>query len=104
MADISNIRDLALKLNLYNIAKGKVDLKIKFKNNLDYIEDIFLQELEYRKKNKLKLLKKKSNLPTLKYDYKNINDGLKWQIKELKTVGKIDLNAINQSTRPKKKS
>ena len=47
MADISNIRDLALKLNLYNIAKGKVDLKIKFKNNLDYIEDIFLQELEY---------------------------------------------------------
>lgn len=86
MADISNIRDLALKLNLYNIAKGKVDLKIKFKNNLDYIEDIFLQELEYRKKNKLKLLKKKSNLPTLKYDYKNINDGLKWQIKELKKL------------------
>lgn len=86
MADISNIRDLALKLNLYNIAKGKVDLKIKFKNNLDYIEDIFLQELEYRKKNKLKLLKKKSNIPTLKYDYKNINDGLKWQIKELKKL------------------
>lgn len=86
MADVSSIKDMALKLNLYNIAKGKVDLKVKFKNNLDYIEDIFLQELELRKKNKLKLLKKKSNLPNLKYDYKNINDGLKWQLKKLKKL------------------
>lgn len=90
MADVSSIKDLALKLNLYNIGKGKVDLNVKFKNNLDYIEDIFLQELEYRKKNKLKLLKKNSKLPNLKYDYKNINDGLKWQIMKLKELKFIE--------------
>ena len=57
MADISNIKQLAKTLNLSNIAKGKISLANQDKRTLDFIESMFLQEIEFRRKNRIKLLK-----------------------------------------------
>lgn len=57
MADISNIKQLAKTLNLSNVAKGKISLGNQDKRTLDFIESMFLQEIEFRRKNRIKLLK-----------------------------------------------
>ena len=38
MADITEIRELAQKLNLWNIAKGYIDLNDEKLSNLDYLK------------------------------------------------------------------
>lgn len=86
MADISNIRLLASKLNLSNIAKGKVDLNIKCRNNLDYIERIFINEIDLRRKSRIKTMKETSNLPNIKFKKTGLNSGLAWQINKLEKL------------------
>ena len=76
MADISNIKQLAKTLNLSNIAKGKISLANQDKRTLDFIESMFLQEIEFRRKNRIKLLKENLNLPNLKFKRNKLQDGL----------------------------
>ena len=84
MADISNIKQLAKTLNLSNIAKGKISLANQDKRTLDFIESMFLQEIEFRRKNRL--LKENSNLPNLKFRRNKLQDGLIWQIDKIEKL------------------
>lgn len=80
MADLSNIKELALKLNLYNIGKGKIELKCKNMSNLDFLEYILSKEIECRKENRIKKEKTKSNIPILKFKSNKGNEALKFEI------------------------
>jgi len=86
MADISNIKQLAKTLNLSNTAKGKICLTNQNKTTLDFIESMFLQEIEFRRKNRIKLLKENSNLPNLKFKRNRLQDGLIWQINKIEKL------------------
>ena len=52
MADITEIRELARKLNLWNIARGYIDLNDEKLSNLDYLQMILHKELEIRARQK----------------------------------------------------
>ena len=46
MADITEIHELAQKLNLWNIARGYIDLNDEKLSNLDYLKMVLEKELE----------------------------------------------------------
>ena len=83
MAEITEIRKLAQNLNLWNIARGIVDLNDEKLSNLDYLQMILEKELEIRAQQKHIKLSKASKLPNKVFDTANLNKGLKWQIKQL---------------------
>lgn len=83
MADITEIRELAQKLNLWNIARGYIDLNDEKLSNLDYLQMILEKELEIRAQQKHIKLRKASKLPEKVFDAWNLNKGLKWQLKQL---------------------
>lgn len=83
MAEITEIRKLAQNLNLWNIARGIVDLNDEKLSNLDYLQMILEKELEIRSQQKHIKLSKTSKLPNKKFDIANLNKGLEWQIKQL---------------------
>lgn len=90
MANISNIKELAKKLNLYNIASGKINLRNEKMTNTDYIEDIFLQEVTLRNKNHIKLLKKDSHLPKKSFDMAKVEKSISWTIQKLMKLDFIE--------------
>lgn len=76
MADITEIRELAKKLNLWNIARGYIDLNDEKLSNLDYLQMILQKELEIRARQKQIKLRKASKLPNKVFDASNLNKGL----------------------------
>src|SRR5690554_1096250 len=83
MADITEIRELAKKLDLWNIARGYIDLNDEKLSNLDYLQMILQKELEIRARQKQIKLRRASKLPNKVFDASNLNKGLEWQIKQL---------------------
>lgn len=83
MADITEIRELAKKLNLWNIARGYIDLNDEKLSNLDYLQMILQKELEIRARQKQIKLRRASKLPNKVFELPNLNKGLEWQIKQL---------------------
>lgn len=81
MADITEIRELAKKLNLWNIARGYIDLNDEKLSNLDYLQMILHKELEIRARQKQIKLRRASKLPNKVFELSNLNKGLEWQIK-----------------------
>jgi hypothetical protein len=63
MADITEIRELAKKLNLWNIARGYIDLNDEKLSNLDYLQMILQKELDIRARQKQIKLRRASKLP-----------------------------------------
>ena len=63
MADITEIRELAKKLDLWNIARGYIDLNDEKLSNLDYLQMILQKELEIRARQKQIKLRRASKLP-----------------------------------------
>lgn len=94
MADIKAIQDLARTLNLQNIASGVIDLNDETISNKDYLYKILLEEVNIRKKNKLKDLKHMSRLKPLVFDELRISDGLKWQLSRIK---EMDFNETREN-------
>ena len=90
MADISHIKQLAFKLSLFNIAKGIVKLNGYSSKELDAIEEVLIDELAQREKNRIKNNKEASKLPNIKFDKKKIIDGVRWQIKEIEKLKFIE--------------
>lgn len=84
MADISELRELARKLNLMNIANGVIDIDNEVLSNKDYLYKIFTQELEIRYQNKVKELSSGANLPRKTFNHSKITKGLEWQLERLK--------------------
>jgi DNA replication protein DnaC len=83
MADITEIRELAKKLNLWNIARGYIDLNDEKLSNLDYLQMILQKELEIRVRQKQIKLRRAGKLPNKVFELSNLNKGLEWQIKQL---------------------
>jgi hypothetical protein len=63
MADITEIRELAQRLNLWNVAKGHIDLNDERLSNLDYLKMVLEKELELRVRQKHIKMRKASKLP-----------------------------------------
>ena len=83
MQDIKEIREMAKKLFLHNIANGQIRLKEEHMSNLEYLEYILGEELRIRKLNRIKQYKKKSSLPDIKWKIRKKDDGSRWQIDEM---------------------
>ncbi len=83
MAEISEIRRLAQSLNLWNIARGYVDLNEERLSNLDYLQAVLEKESEIRAQQKNIKLRKASKLPEKAFNASVLNKGLKWHIKQL---------------------
>ena len=94
MADIKVIQDLARILNLQNIASGVIDLNDETNSNKEYLYKVLLEEVNIRKKNKLKDLKHMSRLKPLVFDELRISDGLKWQLSRIK---EMDFNETREN-------
>ena len=94
MADIKIIQDLARTLNLQNIASGVIDLNDETISNKEYLYKVLLEEVNIRKKNKLKDLKHMSRLKPLVFDEVRISDGLKWQLSRIK---EMDFNETREN-------
>lgn len=94
MADIKVIQDLARILNLQNIASGVIDLNDETISNKEYLYKVLLEEVNIRKKNKLKDLKHMSRLKPLVFDELRISDGLKWQLSRIK---EMDFNETREN-------
>ena len=94
MADIKVIQDLARTLNLQNIASGVIDLNDETISNKEYLYKVLLEEVNIRKKNKLKDLKHMSRLKPLVFDELRISDGLKWQLSRIK---EMDFNETREN-------
>jgi DNA replication protein DnaC len=90
MADIVEIREMAQRLNLWNVAKGYIDLNNEKLSNLDYLKMVLEKELELRVRQKHIKMRKASKLPNKVFDDSNLNKGLKWQIKQLYQLTWID--------------
>ena len=86
MADIRHIKDLAKKLNLQNIAKGKVSLDVGSMKPLDFLEDVLINEIECRRIARIKRLKKQSRLPKKKFKREKLDKGLLWQIDNIEKL------------------
>ena len=54
MQNIKEIREMAKKLFLHNIANGNIKLKDEKMTNLEYLEYILGEELRFRKINRIK--------------------------------------------------
>lgn len=93
MAEVKNIKELARKLFLYNIANPKYQLKEEKMSNLSYLEYIFTEELRMRNDNKIKERLKDANLPNLKWKDRKSKDATAWSINEL-----MKLKFINDET------
>ena len=83
MATVTEIRDLARILGLWNIAKGNIDITDETVSNMDYICNIFLTEIEMRKEKKKETLRKESHLPDKTFDKSKVTQGLKWQLHKI---------------------
>ena len=83
MATVTEIRDLARILGLWNIAKGNIDITDETVSNMDYICNIFLAEIEMRGAKKKETLRKESHLPDKAFDKSKITQGLKWQLQKI---------------------
>ena len=94
MADNKVIQDLARTLNLQNIASGVIDLNDETISNKEYLYKVLLEEVNIRKKNKLKDLKHMSRLKPLVFDELRISDGLKWQLSRIK---EMDFNETREN-------
>lgn len=84
MADVAEIRRLAKKLNLTNVASGAIDLNDESVSNLDYLQRILMEEIAIRTANKLKGIRAAAMLPRKAFDHTRISEGLKWQLSRLK--------------------
>ena len=85
MAEVNEIRELARKLNLMNVANGVIDIDNEILSNKDYLYKILEQELSIRHQNKIKELRNDAHLPKKIFDHSKITKGLSWQLERLKT-------------------
>ncbi len=94
MAEVSEIRELARKLNLMNIANGVIDIDNEIISNKEYLYKILEQEVNIRYQNKIRELKNDSHLPNKTFDHSKITKGLDWQLDRIK---QFDFKNNNQN-------
>lgn len=80
MATVTELRDMARTLGLWNTATGRIDITDETVSNMDYLYNIFHAEIEMRKAKKKDTLRHESHLPGKTFDHSKITKGLQWQL------------------------
>lgn len=83
MATVTELREMARTLGLWNTACGRIDITDETVSNMDYLANIFQTEIEMRKANKIETLRSESKLPDKTFDKTRITKGLIWQLQKL---------------------
>lgn len=83
MADIHSIQEKAKRLNLQNLATGRIDFLSYNTTQLTIIEDILGQELAERHNKKTYKNLKESKLPKKEFDFTKQSKAISWQIEKL---------------------
>ena len=82
MADVTELREMAKALGLWNVAGGRIDITDETVSNMEYLYKIFKSEIDMRKTKKIKDLKKESHLPDKVLKKENLTQGLIWQLQK----------------------
>ena len=86
MANITEIYELAKKLNLQNLARGDIDLHNEKLSNLDYLHMVLQTEVDMRTEVAVVKREKTSRIPSKSFDKTKVSDGLLWHIEQLERM------------------
>ncbi len=90
MADLIELYEKARLLNLQNLAHGKIELNQETVSNIDYLDYILSQELEFRRQAAIKRHTNASRLPKKDFDQSRLKPGIAWQVEQLENMQWID--------------
>lgn len=86
MATVTELREMARTLGLWNTAKGRIDITDETVSNMEYLYHIFNSEIEMRKAKKKDTLRHESHLPDMTFDHTKITKGLQWQLQRAEQI------------------
>ena len=86
MANLTEIYELAKKLNLQNLARGDIDLQNEKLSNLDYLHMVLQAEVDMRTEVAVVKREKASHLPNKVFDKSKVSGGLLWHIEQLERM------------------
>ena len=92
MSNAQDIRELARKLQLYNLARGDIDLSGGTPANLAYLKSILQQEADLRNSARYIKFEHESRLPRKEFFPEKVNSGVRWQIEQLENLSWIDVD------------
>lgn len=92
MSTVGEIKALAKKLHLFNIARGDIDLTNASKGNIDFLKKVLQQEQDLRDSAQLVRREHESRLPRKEFLPEKLNSGVSWQIEQLEKLGWIDID------------
>ena len=90
MSHIGEIKEFAKRLQLYNLARGDIDLSTGTKSNVAYLHSILAQEVALRDQSRYVRLEHESRLPRKEFLPEKLNGGVRWQIEQLEKLAWID--------------
>ena len=90
MSNIGEIKEVAKRLQLFNLARGDIDLSGASKGNLDFLYRILAQEQDLRDSARYVRLEHDSRLPRKEFIPDKLNSGVRWQIEHLEKLDWID--------------
>ena len=86
MATVTELRDMARTLGLWNTVVGRIDITDETVSNMEYLYRIFNAEIEMRKTKKKETLCHESHLPDKTFDHSRITKGLQWQLQRTEQI------------------
>ncbi len=86
MATVTELREMARTLGLWNTAMGRIDITDETVSNMEYLYNIFHTEIEMRKAKKKDTLRHESHLPDKTFDHTTITKGLQWQLQRIEQI------------------
>ncbi len=89
MSVAAEIRELARRLQLYNLARGDIALDGSAAN-LNYLKSVMQQEADLRERSRYIKLEQESRLPRKEFFKEKLNSGVRWQIEQLENLSWIE--------------
>ncbi|MCI7326278.1 MAG: ATP-binding protein [Clostridiales bacterium] len=86
MATVTELREMARTLGLWNTAMGRIDITDEMVSNMEYLYNIFHAEIEMRKAKKKDTLRHESHLPNKSFDNSKITKGLQWRLQQIEQI------------------
>ena len=86
MATLTELREMAKTLGLWNTAMGRIDITDEKVSNMEYLYNIFHAEIEMRKAKKKGTLRHESHLPDKTFGHTKITKGLQWQLQRAEQI------------------
>ena len=86
MATVTELREMAKTLGLWNTAMGRIDITDETVSNMEYLYNIFNAEIEMRKAKKQDTLRHESHLPDKTFNHSTITKGLQWQLQRIEQI------------------